>query len=200
MDSVFAAIIGVMGSIVGGVIASRLTNKTTVQVTQRNIEEQRNVMKERKQTDEGKEQKLIKIKAMMVYNDLLNACYEGFMFLKGNLKSSIVAPNLISINKNYSEDVAFICALFTSEEIILIYNLYGMIEKIRRDILSSNYSKSIFSDVEADYEMMVQIVFKDKYSNISSLNAENITKDFLLDSMNKDYKIIFNKLNEAKAY
>ncbi len=195
IDSIIvAAFIGVFGSIIGGVLVSILTNRTTKKVTERNLNEQRLVIEDSKRIQETKEKELIKIKAIITYNDIINACFEGFIYLKKGKNISISAPNLITINKNYSDDVAVISKLLSIKEISLVFNLYGMIEKIRNDILRSNYLTSTFSDVEKDYEMLVQTVFKDKYDDISKLDADYITNNFLLESMNSEYKRIFAKL------
>lgn len=193
-STIVAAFIGVAGSVIGGFIASLLTNKTTKNVTQKNIDAQNRVLNENKSLQALEEQNKMKIRALVTYNDILNSCYEGLQFLKNNMKSSIVGPSPISINKNYTEDVSFLSSILTMEEVVLVFNLYGLLEKIRNDIIKSDYAKGNFFDVEYDYRMLVEIVFKDKFKEIENRDSRMITKDYLLDCMNKEYKFIFQKL------
>lgn len=189
---IIPAVICVFGAFLGGIVATRLINKTTEKVTQRNIDEQNKVIEESKHIQALAEIKLIRVKSRIVYNDILNACHEGFMYLKSKNQ-----PTLISINYNYSEDVMFLYNRFTQEELTLIYNIYGMLEKIRHDILKSDYSTGRFLDVQFDFSMLVNTIFKDKYEKIINFTPTHITKDFLLDNMNSEYKIIFTKLNNS---
>lgn len=188
-NSILSAIIGFIGAIIGALIGGKYTER----VSKSNIEAQNKALDENKLQQSIKEKEFCISSSKIIYLDLLTALHEGFRFLK--TKKS---PALLPLNNEYSKALVLISNNFRAEELILLNKLFGIIEKIRYDILNTNYAANKFTNIEHDYTLLEEEVFKEKYSEILSYDVIMITKDYLITQLSKNYKIIFQKLNELE--
>ncbi|BAF60324.1 hypothetical membrane protein [Pelotomaculum thermopropionicum SI] len=198
MDStLLAGIFGLIGTIIGSLIAGIYSYKGSKNAAERNIEVQNKVLTEAKELEDEKKREIIKTYAKLIYLDLLTAVFEGFQFLKGVARPNVGnAPPLLPMYHEYGKAITFISSEFNADELTLINKLYGIIEKIRHDIINLNYITNSFDLIRFNFLLLEVEVFGEKYSKIMSLDGNMITKDYLIYELHGKYKKIFDKLIE----
>lgn len=186
-----AAGIGFIGAIIGGYF-SYLGSKSAAKES---IRAQNEIFIRNNSLIKQEKEEAIKKYSRVIYLDFLNALDEGFRVLKGRERTNVgKAPDLLPISKDFSHAVLSISDKLTSKEIILVNRLYGYIEKIRNDIFELNYQISHYDEIKFDYSIMEIEVFGDNYTEIITLPLENITIDYFLDKMKKEYLNLFKTL------
>lgn len=198
MDStLLAGIFGLVGTIIGSIIAGIYSYKGSYAATERNIEVQSKLLAEAKELEEEKKHETIRTYAKLIYLDLLTALFEGFQSIKGVVRPTVgSAPPLLPMYQEYGRAITFLSGEFDADELILINRLYGIIEKIRHDIFNLNYITNPYDLINFSFTLFETEVFGEKYSKIVGLDGSMITKDYLEYELYGKYKKIFDKLKK----
>lgn len=180
------------GAIIGGGISA----VTSILATNINIKAQSNFVKKQEENQINQLEESIRHSAKLVYLDLTTAILEGFSVIKSVSKEHFGSmPVQLPINPRYADAVAILSKKLSPTELVSINRLYGMINRVQHDIEKKSYTSDLFNDVKLDYVAIEVNVFGESYPEIMSFDIENITIDYLMDKLDKNY-LVLRKLKE----
>jgi hypothetical protein len=94
----------------------------------------------------------------------------------------------------YSNLLVTLSEELDSDELILINKFYGVIEKIRYDILQINYVSSSYDHIIFDYNLLILNAFGNNFKEMMGLELSLITKDYITERLSPEVNKLFNKL------
>lgn len=186
-----------LGAIVGGVF-SYYGNRHATKIS---IKAQEQFISEAKELETIKnEQELIKY-SKIIYLDILNAIDEAFTVIKNRTTNNTdIAPRLSSTFSNYSEAISLFSNKLDSDELLMLNRLFGVIEKIRWDILHSHYQANSISHITSYYKILLIDAFGEKeLEEIIKYERENITRDYFSERFVNRLKETMNSLREISG-
>ncbi|GAW92360.1 hypothetical protein [Calderihabitans maritimus] len=183
MDStLLAGIFGLVGSIIGGLCSYYGIKKATDD----NIRAQQVRIKQEKDLNK-------KASARIIYIDLFTAIREIIRVRRGDRG----APHNISAARDFSVHIANLSNHLSFEEMVLINKLYGLVEKIRLDIINSSFISSPDEKIRFSSDLLGQELFGDRFAEVAKrTDYRAIDREFLIASMKEDYGRLFNKIKD----
>jgi|GEM_PF-2584114 len=191
ISELITAGIGLIGAVIGGYFSYRGSKSAT----EDSIKAQSKMYEQTRKLEERKINESRRTTAKIIYIDFLNAIYEGLNVTKDQQRQYVGrAPNLLPMNTGYSTVIVSLSGELDSNELVLINKLYGIMEKIRYDILQLNYVLDTYDHIKFDYNILLIEVFGNKYKEIMQYNLDQLTKDFIVEELDKKYKVFFERL------
>jgi len=192
---IISAIAIITGSILGATCSWIITKKALCkneEIQNRIAEQGRNQAKE-KQFDTVKEN------AAIIRLDICTVLFQSIKTLRmaENYRGKLYT---IPMNHDYSRVVASLQKCFELREISYIYQLYGIIEKLNYDIKNLKYfNDEDYKLIIMDYEIFLQSLYADNYTEILKLTIENVSYDELWNNeyIKLGYKNVLDKLNKV---
>ena len=192
---IISAIAIITGSILGATCSWIITKKALCkneEIQNRIAEQGRNQAKE-KQFDTVKEN------AAIIRLDICTVLFQSIKTLRmaENYRGKLYT---IPMNHDYSRVVASLQNCFELREISYIYQLYGIIEKLNYDIKNLKYfNDEDYKLIIMDYEIFLQSLYADNYTEILKLTIENVSYDELWNNeyIKLGYKNVLDKLNKV---
>ena len=103
------------------------------------------------------------------------------------------------LHKEYSLVVVSLSDKYTLQELSLIYQLYGIIEKVNRDIKVWKVGDNrAYDKVLKGFKSILYKIYKDNYEIILKVNPDMISYEELYNNeyINTDYKEVLKKLDK----
>ena len=182
----------ILGSVVGGIISWVMSRYTT----KKSISQQILLQKESLQYQEKNKTMEKYINANIVRLDISTAIYQCIRSLQSNEK--LVYLYSMPIYKDYHKVVASLCDKYSLRQLSNIYQIYGLLEKINKDIYLLN---------ERDVESMIHIrnklwdlmkmVYGENYTKVLNKNIDDISYTELYNDplMKVDYRNLLKSLD-----
>lgn len=187
----FTAGIGLIGAVIGGCF-SYIGSKSA---TEDSIKAQTKIYEHTRELEKRKVYENRRTAAKIIYIDFLNAIFEGFNVVKEQKRQYVgLLPNLLPMNTGYSAVIVSLSGDFNSNDLALINKLYGIMEKIRYDIMQLDYLKGRIDHIRFGYHILLVEVFGDKYQEMMQSGLDLITKDFIVEQLDRKYKALFESL------
>ncbi|MGL5416978.1 MAG: hypothetical protein ACRDAU_15025 [Clostridium sp.] len=159
ITSIISAISIITGSVLGGLFSWIINNK----MHERKKREECKLIEEKREYEERFKIKEVCANANVIRLDICTAIYESVRFiLTPNIEN---IPYILPINKGYSCAVASLSDKYNLKELSYIYQLYGIIEKVNKDIEQEKDKKIITNGF--------YLILKKIYGN----NVEKILKE-----------------------
>lgn len=191
VNNIITAGLGLAGAMIGGYFSYRGSKSAT----EDSIQAQSKIYEETRVLENRKISENKRTSAKIIYIDFLNAIDEGLNVVKDQSKQQVGrAPNLLPMNIVYSAAIVSLSGELDSQELALINRLYGIMEKVRHDIMQLDYIIGTYDHIKFDYHILLVEVFGDRYQEIMKLNLELITKDFIIEQLDRKYKVVFERL------
>lgn len=193
ITSIISAISILAGSLVGA-YCSYIISKKMYKVQ---LKEEHDIIKDNREYEEGYRARELCKNANVLRLDIATSLFQSIRSLQ-NQDEEKKYLYLMPISKNYSEAVANLSENYSLEELSYIYQLYGIIEKVNRDI----YNWSIGDDeayykVKAGFKGILYKIYGENYEKVLKINPDNICYQELYknDYIDKKYKSLFLKLD-----
>ena len=106
---------------------------------------------------------------------------------------------MLPINKNYSASVASLSDKYSLKELSYLYQLYGIIEKVNRDIYSWNTSDNYaYERVKKGFNCILYKIYGDNVDKILKVDADKISYNELYNNeyIRESYKNLLSKLDD----
>ncbi len=201
LSAIISGVIGFVGALLGAFVGGKFNIKASMNATQRSIDAQNEVNNNAKILEQNKKTEEIKNSIRMIYLDLTSTIWESWLTIK-NMRPEGKNISMIPMNTQYAKSISLISDEFNVDELILINKIYGMIEKIRSDIFKLEYDSASNNSIITSTGIFLLVLYEDKnnnYGNMVNYNVDLFTKDFALDSLNSQYKLLLNKLKEKSG-
>ncbi|MBE6049727.1 MAG: hypothetical protein E7214_03455 [Clostridium sp.] len=193
ITSIISAISILAGSLVGA-YCSYIISKKMYKIQ---LKEEHDIIKDNRKYEEGYRTRELCKNANILRLDIATALFQSIRSLQ-NKDEEKKYLYLMPISKNYSEAVANLSERYSLEELSYIYQLYGIIEKVNRDIYNwSVGDEEAYYKVKAGFKGVLYKIYGDNYKKVLKINPEDICYQELYknDYINKIYKNLFLKLD-----
>ncbi|NMI03202.1 hypothetical protein HF638_04405 [Paenibacillus sp. SZ31] len=191
ISNIIIASLGLVGAMIGGF----LSYKASKSATQDSIKAQSEIYNKTRELENRRIFENKRTSAKIIYIDFLNAIDEGLNIVKEQKRQHVGrAPNLLPMNTAYSSIIVSLSEELNPEELSVINRLYGIMEKVRHDILNLDYILGTYDHIEFDYRILLVEVFGNNYKEMIETNLEYITRDLIVEKIDREYKKVFEKL------
>ncbi|EGO87741.1 hypothetical protein CBCST_09836, partial [Clostridium botulinum C str. Stockholm] len=105
----------------------------------------------------------------------------------------------IPINKDYPKVLSCLNKKFDLKELSYIYELYGIIEILNKDLKEFDHSKfNKYDLIKNDCELLLQKIYGENYINIQEIDIDDITYKELYDNnmIKEGYRKVLEKLEQ----
>ena len=182
----------ILGSVIGGLISWFITKNTT----QKSINQQSLIQRENIRVQEKDKEKERYINANVVRLDISTAIYQCIRSLQTTDK--MVYMYAMPIYKEYHKVVASLGDRFSLNQLSHIYQIYGLMEKINRDIscLDEKNSNTIYI-IRSRLWDLIKMVYGDNYITVLKKEIDNISYEELYNDplMKNEYRKILKSLD-----
>lgn len=194
VTSIISAISILAGSLLGALFSWIISKKIHIQ----GVEDEHKIIEENRKYDEKFRAKEICNNANCIRLDFATAIFQSIRSIR-NKEEKKKYLYILPINKEYSKAVASLSDKYTLKELSYIYQLYGIMEKVNRDINSWNLGdKESYNKVKQGFETILYKIYGENAKKILLINPEEISyseiynNDFIKDY----YKEILTRLDE----
>lgn len=194
ITSIISAISIILGSILGALF-SYLISKN---MYKKQIKDEHLLCIENRRFEERFKAKEICDNANIIRLDISTAVYQSVRSLQ-NEDEEKKYLYLLPVNKNYSLAIASLSHKYSLKELSSIYQLYGIIEKVNRDIYNWNIGDNkSYESVSVGFKSILFKLYGDNYKKIINININIVPYEelYLTEFMNPEYKYILEKLDE----
>lgn len=193
VTSIISAISILIGSLVGAYF-SWIINKN---MHTRQMEGQYKIQKDNRIYEEQYRAKEICNNANVIRLDLATALYQSIRSLQNNEEQKKYLY-LLPINKQYSLAVASLNDRFSLKELSYLYQLYGIIEKVNRDIYNWNIGDNeAYEKVRTGFKSILYKIYGENIDKIIRVDVDKISYEELYKNeyIESSYKSLLEKLD-----
>lgn len=194
ITSIISAISIIIGSLVGA-YCSWIINKN---MHNKKLQDQHEILKENRFYEEKYRIKEVCNNANVIRLDIATALYQSIRSLQ-NRDEDKKYLYILPINKNYSSSVASLSDKYSLKELSYLYQLYGIIEKVNRDIYSwSVGDKYAYDKVKTGFNSILFKIYGDNKDIILKIDADKVSYEELYNNeyIRNSYKNLLKKLDE----
>lgn len=194
VSTIISAISIIAGSLLGA-LCSWIINK---KMHNQKMQEEYKLIEDNRKYEDSYRAKEVCNNANVIRLDIANAVFQSIRSLQ-NTDEKKKYLYLLPINKNYSQAVASLSDKYDLKELSHLYQLYGIIEKVNRDIYSWTIGdKDAYDKVRTGFETVLYKLYGDNFEKVLTINPDQISyielyrNDFTI----KHYKNLLEKLDE----
>ncbi len=194
ITSIISATSIILGSLVGA-LCSWIINKN---INEKRIKEDYKIIEVNRKYDKICKEKELCNNANIIRLDIITAIFQSIRSLQNKDKEKNYLY-LMPLNKEYSLVVVSLSDKYTLQELSLIYQLYGIIEKVNRDIQVWKVGDNrAYDKVLKGFKSILYKLYKDNYESILKVNPDMISYEELYNNqyINDDYKEVLKKLDD----
>jgi hypothetical protein len=194
VSTIISAISIIVGSLLGA-FCSWIINK---KMHNQKMQEEYKLIEENRRYEDGYRAKEVCNNANVIRLDIANAVFQSIRSLQ-NTDEKKKYLYLLPINRNYSQAVASLSDKYDLKELSYLYQLYGIIEKVNRDIYSWTIGdKDAYDKVKTGFETILYKLYGDNLNKVLTINPDKISyiEMYKNDFTIKPYKNLLKKLDE----
>lgn len=193
ITSIISAISIIVGSLVGAFF-SYIINKT---MYNKQISHEKLITDENRRFEESFKLKELCDNANVIRLDISTAIYQSIRTMKFKEYDDKYLF-MLPINKNYSNAIATLSHKFSLKELNYIYMIYGIIEKVNKDICNISLGDmDNYKNIEIELSSMLYHIYGENYEEILKVDIERIPYVDLYDNdlIKLQYRDILKKLD-----
>lgn len=193
VTSTISAVSILTGSILGA-ICTWYINKRIYSIQ---INDAAKIRKENRMIGDGYRAKDICNKANILRIDIATAIFQSIRVLK-NRDENKRYLYLLPVCKDYSTTISSLSDRYTLQELSIIYQLYGIIEKVNRDINNWKVGDNEeYEKVKIGLTSILMKIYGEDYKNIIMVDPEKIAYEDLYKNefITPEFKDILTKLD-----
>ncbi|PRR81088.1 hypothetical protein [Clostridium vincentii] len=193
ITTIISAISILAGSTLGALFSWIISKKMHNQ----KMQEEYKIMQENRKYEDSYRAKEVCNNANVIRLDIANALFQSIRSLQ-NTDEKKNYLYLLPINKYYSQAVASLSDKYNLKELSYLYQLYGIIEKVNRDIYEWTIGDTeAYDKVKTGFETILYKMYGDDFKKVLTIDPDNISYIELYknDSTEKQYKDLLEKLD-----
>ena len=193
ITSIISAISIIVGSLLGAFF-SYMINKT---MYNKQINHEKLITNENRKFEESFKLKELCDNANVIRLDISTAIYQSIRTMKFKEYDNKYLF-MLPINKNYSNAIATLSHKFSLKELNYIYMIYGIIEKVNKDICNISLGDmDNYKNIEIELSSMLFHIYGDNYEEILKVDIDRIPYVQLYDNelIKPQYRDILKKLD-----
>ncbi len=192
-DHLISSVSIIIGAILGGIF-SWLINRN---YTRKSIETQSRIEKAKREYKEQDKASIVNEYATIIQLDICTALYQSIRMLRNFDNKDKISIYPVPMNYNYSKAIVALTKIFNLKELSYIYQLYGIIEKLKNDTNEYHYDEGHFDLVKWDCEMLIKKLYGTNILKVLEYDMDKVTYESLYDNeiIKVGYKNVLIKLN-----
>lgn len=193
ITSIISAISVITGSIIGA-ICTWYINKKIYSIQ---INDAEKVRRENRMIEYNYRAKDVCNKANILRIDIATAIFQSIRVLK-NKDENKRYLYLLPVCKDYSVLISSLSDRYSLQELSIIYQLYGIIEKVNRDINNWRVGdEEDYKKVKLGLRSILMKIYGEEYTNIINVDTEKISYEDLYKNefIKPEFKEILTKLD-----
>ncbi|MBU3126166.1 hypothetical protein [Clostridium tagluense] len=187
----------IIGAILGGIFSWFIAKNSTC----KSIETQSKIEKTKREYQEQDKELKLNEYATIIQLDICTSLFQSLRMLKefdGNNKTSIYP---VPMNFNYAEAIVALTKIFNLKEMSYIYQLYGIIEKLKNDTNGYHFDDRHYTLIKEDCEMFIKKLYGSNFSKALDFDMDKVSYEELFDNeiIKVEYKKVLIKLGSIVA-
>ena len=194
LTSLISAVSIIAGSLLGALCSYIISSKL---YKRQNNDEILRIEENRKYEEKFKLKKICD-NANIIRLDISTAIFQSIRSIQNNEENKKFLY-LLPINKDYSSAVASLNDNFNLKELSVIYQLYGIIEKVNRDIYNWKLGdEEAYKNVQVGFLSILFKIYGDNYKKLMLVDTNTVSYDELYKNnlINSSYKEVLLKLDD----
>ena len=195
---VITSIIGAISILAGSLVGAFFSWIINRNMHQRKIQEEYKLIEENRKYEERYRVKAVCNNANVIRLDIATALFQSIRSLQNDNDDKNYLY-LLPINRDYSSAVASLSDKYNLKELSYLYQLYGIIEKVNRDIYSWNIGDNeAFNRVKLGFNSILYKIYGENYKIVLRVDADKISYEELYknDYIRPSYKKLLKKLDD----
>ena len=195
---IITSIISALSIIVGSLLGALFSYLISRNMHKKELEDEQLLTIENRKYEERFKAKEVCDNANIIRLDISTALYQSIRSLQ-NSDEEKKYLYLLPINKNYSLAIASLSHKYTLKELSNLYQLYGIIEKVNRDIYNWNIGDNrSYENVQVGLKSILYKLYGDNYKRLINIDINIVPYEelYLTEFMEDEYKSILEKLDK----
>ena len=181
-DNLITTLISGSAIIIGSLIGSSFSLITNKKITSKSIKEQYKLQEVNRKYEEYYKLKELCIYANIVRLDICTAIFQSIRSLQN--KDNMSYMYILPISKEYQKAVASLTSKFELKGLSYIYQLYGIIEKVNKDIYECKYGDELsYENIKRGFTDILKKLYGDNYKKILKIDIDKLS---YIDLYNND--------------
>jgi len=182
----------IFGAILGGIF-SWLINKNS---TCKAIETQSKIEKDKREYQEQNKAHKLNEYATIIQLDICTTLFQSLRMLKEFDDKNKISIYPVPMNFNYAEAIVALTKIFNLKEMSYIYQLYGIIEKLKNDTNEYHNDERHYTLIKEDCEMFIKKLYGINFLKALIFDVDKVTYENLYDNeiIKLGYKNVLIKL------
>lgn len=199
---IITTIISAMSIIAGSLIGALCSYLISTRIHKKQIQNEHALLEENHNYEEYYRANKLCDNANVIRLDIATALFQSIRSIQNNEETRKYLY-LLPINKDYSNMVASLSNKYTFTELSDLYQLYGIIEKVNRDIYNWEIGNNeYYENIKVGFITILFKVYGENYKNILLIDIDKISyKDLYKNNYIRPcYKEVLTKLNLQCSY
>ena len=182
----------IMGSLIGASF-SWITNK---KITSKSIKEQYKLQEVNRKYEESYKMKELCTYANVVRLDICTAIFQSIRSLQNRDELSYIY--ILPISSEYQKAVASLSCKYNLKDLSYIYQLYGIIEKVNKDVFECKYGdKQGYDNIRNGLKDILRKLYGENYSKIINIDIDKLSYEDIYnnDLIKEGFKEVLKTLD-----
>lgn len=195
-DNLITTLISGSAIIIGSLIGASFSWVINKKITSKSIKEQYKIQEVNRQYEESYKMKEICIYANVIRLDICTAIFQSIRSLQNKEDMSYIY--ILPISKEYQKAVASLSDKYNLKELSYIYQLYGIIEKVNKDVYECKYGdKTSYESIRKGLTDILRKLYGQNYNKIINTDIDKLSYEDLYnnDLIKEGFKDVLKTLD-----
>ncbi|MBB6623862.1 hypothetical protein [Clostridium gasigenes] len=180
-DNLITTLISGSAIIIGSLIGASFSWLINKKITSKSIKEQYKLQEVNRRYEESYKMKELCIYANVVRLDICTAIFQSIRSLQNQDEMSYLY--ILPISKEYQKAVASLSDKYNLKELSYIYQLYGIIEKVNKDVYKWEYGdKKTYENIRNGLKDILKKIYGENYNKIVNTDIEKLSYEDLYNN------------------
>lgn len=196
-DNLITTLISGSAIIIGSLIGASFSWVINKKITSKSIKEQYKLQEVNREYEESYKMKALCIYANVIRLDICTAIFQSIRSLQNKDEMSYIY--ILPISKEYQKAVASLSDKYNLKELSYIYQLYGIIEKVNKDVYECKYGdKKGYENIRCGLSDILRKLYGKNYSKIINTDIDKLSYEDLYnnDLIKEGFKEVLKTLDD----
>lgn len=195
-DNLITTLISGSAIIIGSLIGASFSWITSKKITSKSIKEQYKLQEVNRKYEESYKVKELCTYANVIRLDICTAIFQSIRCLQNNDDMSYIY--ILPISKEYQKAVSSLSDKYSLKELSYIYQLYGIIEKVNKDVFDLELGdEKSYKNIKLGLRDILMKLYGENYMKIINTDIDKLTYEDLYknDLIKIGYKDVLTTLD-----
>ncbi|MGL5352611.1 MAG: hypothetical protein ACRDA5_04720 [Clostridium sp.] len=180
-DNLITTLISGSAIIIGSLIGASFSWITSKKITSKSIKEQYKLQEVNRKYEESYKIKELCTYANVIRLDICTAIFQSIRCLQSDDNMSYMY--ILPISKEYQKAVASLSDKYSLKELSYIYQLYGIIEKVNKDVFDLRFGdEKSYKNIKVGLKDILEKLYGKNYIKIVNTDIDKLTYEDLYNN------------------